>query len=99
MLGAEPRIGRVLSLFRHDCAICTSVAGFPDRLVAAVGTIDGMALVIALLGAENISVSLIDHCAVIEFDVFRVVISRCVVDSTFGFAIPVRAVDVFLETH
>ena len=60
MLRAVPGIGLLLSLFRQDLAIRTSVANFRYLFVAAVNAVDGMTLVIALVRAKHIAVLVIN---------------------------------------
>jgi hypothetical protein len=99
MLGTVPFMGRVLALLSYDPAVCTAVACLPDLFVAAVGTVDRMALVIALLRAEHFAIPVIDHYAVIEVDVVRIAISGCVASSTFSLTVAVGAADVVCVSH
>jgi hypothetical protein len=70
-----------------------------DLLVPAVGAVDGTGLAITFLRAEHIAAPVIDHGAVIEVDIARVVVCGGVVSSALGFAVPVGTADGFTRTH
>jgi hypothetical protein len=99
MLRAVPRIRRIFALRSQDRAIRAAVAILPNYLIVAVGTVDGMALVITVLRAKDVTIRLIDHCAAIGIGIAGVAVCGRVGRSAFGIAMRIGAADLASEVH
>src|SRR5581483_3464599 len=99
MLRAVPRIGRILTPLSDDGAVGTTVAFLSDLIVAAVGAIDRMAFVIALLRAEHIAIQVVDYRSVIEIDIARIAVCGGAHRSAFGLTVPIGAMYVMTGAH